>query len=96
MQVTKNDLSYDQTKLDYQAMLTTAEVAFAGLRENIRHHLDKLSEYPLTGCFYLTTGYIASDAKYLNIIAETLHTLREGLTRHELEVVNKPEVKEEQ
>ena len=45
MQVTKNDLSYDQTKLDYQAMLTTAEVAFASTRQSIYRHLQELSKY---------------------------------------------------
>ena len=94
MQVTKNCLSYDQTELDYQAMLTTAEVAFTLLRESINRYLQKLNEYPLSECFYLTTAHLAGDAKCLNIVAETLHTLREGLDRYELRVVNKPEIEE--
>ena len=95
MQVTKNDLSYDQTRLDYQALLTTAEFAFAHGKDTLHRYLQELDRYPLTGCFYLTTDYMASEITYLNIVAETLYTLREGLTRHELEVVNKPEIKEE-
>ena len=94
MQVTKNCLSYDQTELDYQAMLTTAEVAFTLLRESINRHLQELSKYPLSRRFWAAIVYLTGDAKCLNIVAETLHTLREGLNRYELRVVNKPEIKE--
>ena len=92
MQATKNDLSYNQTKLDYQALLDTAEIAFANTREELNKNLHSLYEHPLKGCFYLTTSRVETLAKQLNTVAETLYTLRGGLTREELEVVNKPEV----
>ena len=92
MNETMNDLSFDQTKLDYQAMLTTAEVAHSRCLGEIYRDYQELTRFPLTGCFYLSAQRLAVEAKYLVTISETLHTLREGLTRHELEVVNKPEV----
>lgn len=95
MNKTKNDLSFDLTKLDYQALLQTAEVAFAELRHEIFQQLEQLQHYPLPSCFYLNAHYIEGYSNQLVVVAETLHTLREGLTRHNLEVVNKPEIKEE-
>ena len=95
MNVTQNDLSFNSTKLDYKALLTTAEIAFAHSREEINRHLSSLYKYPLEGCFYLEAEHIEWEAKSLHIISETMYTLREGLTRQDLEIVNKPEVKEE-
>lgn len=93
MEFTKNDLSYDQTKLDYQAMLTTAQIAFSHTREEINRHIH--NTYNISGKvnYSLEAKWIKEEADKLAIIAETMDTLQGGLTRSQIEVVNKPEVK---
>jgi len=93
MQDTENDLSYDSTKLDYQAMLMTSKIAYSAcLREIRKHHRDMTSFKP-PFIPYLSARWLADEAKYLVIVAETMYTLEEGLSRSQLEVVNKPDVK---
>ncbi len=95
MDRTKHDLSFNSTSLDYMALLKTAEIAFALSKREVGRHMNTLSMYPLKSCFYLDAQWLEDEAKHLSIAAETLYTLREGLSREELKVVNKPEVKEE-
>ncbi len=94
MQVTKNDLSFNHTTLDYQALHRTAVIAFAHTRNEIERYLHETHEIGRTN-FSSTAGYILKEAEQLAVVAETLHTLEEGLTREELEIVNKPEVAKE-
>lgn len=89
MNRTKHDLSYNSTKLDYQAMLATAESAFAQLREAAYRELSELQKYPLEGCFHLHAEWLERYAKQLTVVAETMYTLRGGLERQEVEIVNK-------
>lgn len=94
MNKTQNDLSYDSTNLDYQALITTARIAKSrGLRE-ISRYLNNLQNFPPKSSDYLDAQYLAEEAGYLVIVCETLHSLEGGLTRSQLEIVNKPEVKE--
>ena len=95
MNTTKNNLSMDEVELDYAAMLRTADVAFSNAREAISRHLNKLQEYPLSGCFYIDAQELERQARALTIVAETLYTLRNGLTRPVATIVNKPEIKME-
>ena len=90
MNHTQHDLSYNKTSLDYMALIQTAESAYASLLNSINKHSSILWETSDNVKRYLEAGYLERDAKQLVIIAETLSTLKEGLTREELIIVNKP------
>ena len=92
MNVTKNDLSYNKTSLDYQALVTTSKVAYGQLLSSVYKRYRVLQGTESNTERYLEAGYLKSDAIQLVIVAETLSTLLEGLSREELVVVNKPEV----
>ena len=89
MDYTKHDLSYDMAELDYQALLETARVAFHSLLQSISEHSDKCHHGDITRRF-LEAGWLYQDAKELTIVAETLSTLEGGLTRSQIEIINKP------
>lgn len=95
MNQTKNDLSYNQTKLDYLALLKTARIAFAHTRNDLDRYLGQTHAFNPTPNYASLAGRIKQEADELVIAAETMHTLEEGLSREELEVINKPEVKRE-
>ena len=90
MNYTKHDLSYNSTKLDYMALILTAESAYASLLTSINKRSSILWETSDNIKRYLEAKYLERDANQLVIIAETLSTLKEGLTREELIIVNKP------
>ncbi len=94
MNRTQHDLSCDQTKLDYQALVRTADIAFAHTRNELERCLHRTHDIPEHNP-YREGGRIYELAEQLSIVAETAHTLREGLTRSQLEIVNKPEVKDD-
>ena len=89
MEHTKHDLSYDHAELDYGALLKTARIAFHALLLNIEEHSSKCHSGDIT-CRYLEAGWLYQDAKELTIVAETLSTLEGGLTRSQIEIINKP------
>ena len=92
MQTTKHDLSYNEVTLDYQALVQTAEIAFTLARNDVYKYHNQLQEYPLKGSFYISAECLERAAKQLRTAAETLYTLREGLERGILKVVNKPDM----
>ena len=94
---TKNDLCGNHTKLDYQALLRVAAIAFGHSIEQIHQEYSILRQYPPCSNVELFSHaeYLHKEAGKLAVIAETLATLQEGLDREELEIVNKPEVKGE-
>lgn len=96
-QTTKNDLSFNHAEVDHGALLTVASLAFFYGKERVSRHLEKLYR-PEKGikCWYMNAQYLAQDANNLAVIAETLYTLEESLTREELVIVNKPEVPPEE
>ncbi len=95
MDRTKHDLSFNQVKLDYQALLRTSIIAFAHTRNEIaRLTHDTYSLKPALSLHH-TARLIAEEADKMVVAAETMDTLEEGLTREELEVINKPEVRKE-
>ena len=95
MNQTQNDLSCNQTKLDYLAMVKTSRVAFAHIRNELDRYLHQTHEIkPQLGLDFLAK-LIKEEANELVIAAETMHTLEGGLSREELEIVNKPEVKDD-
>jgi len=89
MQVTKNDLSFNSTKLDYMAMLQTAQIAFAHTRNEVERLVGKTHDLNPHADHSLTCGRILDVAEQLVVAAETMHTLEGGLEREELEVINK-------
>ena len=105
MKVTNHDLSYNSTKLDYQALLDTARIAYHNSVENVSRGLNRLRDYDFKAITDKTNSsnigikseaeFLASIANQLQIVAETYVTLKEGLKREELEVINKPEIEEE-
>ena len=92
MNVTKNDLSYNSTRLDYQALVTTSKVAYSQLLSSIYKRYRVLQETESNTGRYLEAKYLKDDAIQLVIVAETLSTLLEAESREELVIVNKPEV----
>lgn len=94
MKRTKNDLSYNHSKLDFKAMAKTARIAFGAKLNEIHQrteNLMRLMEY--TGAdTYLEAQWIADAAIGLSIAAETMHTLENAKVREEIEIVNKPPV----
>lgn len=93
MNVTKNDLSFNETKLDFEAMRTTAIIAYTSKLHSICRRLSELqSASNLTTGTYLIAGYLRQDAEDLVIVAETLVTLNEAIKRNIIEIINKPEV----
>lgn len=100
MQATKHDLSHDSTKLDYQALVKTAGIAVALSKERVHEHLNKLYNFGLNGkrdlvSLELNSQWLCRAAEQLQVSAETYATLLGGLDRHELEIINKPEIEEE-
>lgn len=98
MESTKHDLSYDEVKLDYEALVKTAEIAVGRTLNNINKYLGKIrsawDEKDWTG-LYLNCGWLEQEAKRMNIAGETLSALKGGLTRRSVIIMNKPEIKEE-
>jgi len=91
MKHTQNDLSHDSTKLDYQALVRTAGIAFSHSRNEIERLLHKTYDLNSHINHSLTSERIFDEASKLVVAAETLHTLEGGLSRSQLEIVNKPE-----
>ena len=94
MNKTQHDLSYNSTKLDYMALLRTSQIAFTHTRNELDRYLHQTYELKPALSYDYLAGLIAQEAEQLVVAAETMHTLKEGLNREELEIVNKPEAKE--
>jgi len=92
MEATKNDISSGTITLDYQALITTAEIAYRESLDVIYNHFKKLTSFP-DRCSnverYLYAQWLSQEARGLVIVAETLSTLLEGLEREETIIVNK-------
>jgi hypothetical protein len=94
MRNTMNDLSFDHAKLDYEAMVRTAEIAFGRLLENIDEHTSLLRKRSYKKPS-LRSEWLLNDAKGLAIVAETLETLYGCRTRGTIEIVNVRKEEEE-
>ena len=89
MEATKNDLCFDGVKLDYQAMLKTAVIAYAHTIDKIASHISVLQS--CVGSDYHTANRLRKEAEQLAVAGEMLHTLQEGLTRSNVSVINIPD-----
>ena len=92
MNVTKNDLCSDGAKLDFEAMRKTALYAVGALLNQAERHIGALHELHCTS-YGLEAVWLAEVTAKLAIAAETCDTLQGAQDRHEIEIVNKPEVK---
>ena len=91
---TKHDLSYTEAKLDFQALVKTAEIAYVKAREEVSRRLHGLYEIELTKDNtgrYCEANRLKETAQHLAIAAETLSVLYEARTRKILKVINKSE-----
>lgn len=91
MNNTKNDLCADLAKLDFEAMVFTANMAVGLLIESISKTLSALRNARTDNNIrlYLEADDLKRDAAALSICAATLTTLKEARTRERLEVVNR-------
>jgi hypothetical protein len=92
MNGTDNDLSYDLARIDYNALVTTAEQAFAMLRNEIARDMNLMyprDYYDGIGIDSATTR-IKRHATHLVVVANTLHVLYEMKNRPKFELVNHP------
>jgi len=90
MDATKNDISGDKIKLDYDALYRTSKIAYIILRDNINEKAHKM--YTLTTPMMSTkleAQWLSESANQLRIVAETMDALRAGLTRETIEIINK-------
>ena len=96
MDLTQHDLSSNEVKLDYQALIKTAEIAVGKAKQEVYRHHSKIDE----ACFpkfdgvalKLNAQWLLDEAKYLCIACETLSALKGGLDREDVIIINKPEV----
>ena len=99
MENTKHDLSYDEVKLDYEALIRTAEVAVGRTLENVNRYSSEVrTAWDVKDWIGLSLSCerLEREAKWMNVAGETLSTLKNGLTRYNVIIVNKPEIKEKQ
>ena len=97
---TRSDLCADEVSLDYQALLQTTQTAYSlGLKSIYKCYQELASPVrfeDIRGTWSCIQAHaLEAECKRFSVVAETLYALTEGLTRHELKIVNKPEVKEE-
>jgi len=89
MEVTKNDLSFNEASLDYRALLDTAVIAFAHTRNEIEELIHKTHDLTPHTNHASTARRLLVEAKQMPVAAETMHTLQEGLTRENITIINK-------
>jgi len=89
MDVTKNDLSYNEAKLDYRALLDTATIAFAHTRNEIERLVHRTHDLNPHTNYASVARQLLDEAKRMAVAAETMHTLQEGLTRENILIINK-------
>lgn len=93
MNSTKHDLSFNHTKLDFNALHLSVVYGYVELRNEIQRTIEKIVRLDIDR---KNSSYEANTLKDLTrkfaIVSETLHTLDESLKREKLEVINKPEL----
>jgi len=93
MNKTKNDLSFDCAKVDFQAMLSTAQTAYVHSRDRIYRLLSETKSLGVTDTtLHLNAYWIEQESALFAIAGETLATLRGAVKRGKLEIVNKPDI----
>ena len=96
MDLTQHDLSSNEVKLDYQALVWTAEIAVGKAKQEICRYYNKIDNacLPFDGtALRLNAQWLLSEAKCFCIACETLSALKGGLDREDVTIINKPEIK---
>jgi len=94
MDITKNDLSLDSVKIDYQSVLSTVRSAVGALRREIDSTLRKIDSelenfnQKTTPMLYIQAESLERLSKQFHIAAENLHTLEHGIERPRKSFVN--------
>ena len=86
MNSTKHNLSFNKAEIDYQALLRTSYVAFSELLQSIYKDYNQFLQGEHSNV-YLNS--FKKKAENLVIIGETLNTLKAGLERDNIKIVNK-------
>ena len=91
MKQTMNDLSYDATSLDWQALEKSVQIAYSSLLNQIRTCSEKMHNTLIYegAADYQEAAIMDSLIKQLVIVAETYHTIQGANCRRKLEIVNK-------
>lgn len=96
--VTKNDLSFDEAKLDFEALWKTAAHALQLSADRVRYYEGKICG-PLgspDNSFTLNAQWLAEEANQLAVIADTLDTINGVRVRHRLKIINRPKIQPEE
>lgn len=102
MNITKHDLSAGLVRLDFQALLKTAEIAYYAKLNDLddAHHslfnmlpTSRPAESSVGISRYLKANEVRAIGEALTIAAETLYTLEESVNRERIEIVNRKVVK---
>ena len=90
MNITKNDVSCCEVKIDYDALLKSMKYAYAMYVEQIYIKAHNMLDTKVDAGTPYDVYQIESDARKLRVIVETLETLQDGVTREKKEFVNIP------
>jgi hypothetical protein len=86
---TKNDLSAGVVKLDYDALLKTASIAYGKTLNEIREETAKLQDWRVKDTsVYLISERVAILGKQLAVVADTYVALKKGISREDKEMIN--------
>jgi len=94
MQKTKNDLCYDEAKVDYCSLVRVAMYAFNAARRDAQNAIRETEEgydENLVG-MYMGAERAVEASKRLQDASEVLHTLRGGISRAKKKFTNIPSV----
>ena len=89
---TKNDLSYNEVKLDYATMLETSAIALYMCREALSQRLNESYNQSMKKDFSglkNNAERLAEVANDFMVASDMYYTLIKGLERENIEVVNK-------
>ena len=88
--IKQHDLSFNETKVSFELLLQTAQIAVGCAKTNCERHLGAAQNASFASNF-AALKYAARDlaqaARQLEIAADTLHVLEESKTRDEFTVL---------
>lgn len=93
-----HDLSANIVKLDYNALLSVAKIAWGEAKAGVERALQEIQTVPIykpNKSLVLTAKTLVQHAHQLALAIETVEALEGMRTRSELEILNKPVVKED-
>jgi len=97
--VTKNSLSHDEAKLDFEALWASVSTAFRLTLDRIQNYTDSFLRLKLNDpdTFFTPNSLrLVDEAGRLAVIAETLDTINGARIRHRLKIINRPKIQQEE